>query len=160
SQLSKPKRLLVGCILAWSAAASAQLLPAPTPTGNEITPTAMRGAVLQDLNPGHANAPDVRAAGPASLAVSPDGKWLAVLAGGLNQFYDRNDQSPPELNNEYVFLFDITGARPRQTQVFPVPASFQGLAWSPSSQRLFVSGGVKDTVQEILRNDNVFVAGR
>jgi DNA-binding beta-propeller fold protein YncE len=160
SKLSMPKALLVTCILAWSAGASAQLSPAPTPTGNEITPTAMRGAFLQDLNPGHANAPDVRAAGPASLAVSPDGKWLAILAGGLNQFFDRNDQSPPELNDEYVFLFDITGPQPKQTQVFLVPASFQGLAWSPSSQQLFVSEGVKDAVLEILRKDNAFVAGR
>ena len=130
------------------------------PTGKFLTPTAATGATVQDLNPGHVTAPDVRADGPASLAVSPDGKWLAILAGGYNSFSDRDGRSSPELSTEYVFLFDITGAQPKQIQVFPIRASFQGLTWAPSSNQLFASGGIDDEVREFVRNGSSFVAGR
>src|ERR1700731_3480614 len=51
-----------------------QVSGVPIPTGAMITPTAAANSILQDLNPQHAAAPDVRANGPASLALSPDGK--------------------------------------------------------------------------------------
>jgi DNA-binding beta-propeller fold protein YncE len=130
------------------------------PTGKSITPTAARGAILQDLNPGHPAAPDVRADGPASLAVSPDGKLLAILASGYNRFSDTDGKFPPELSTEFLFLLDITGAQPRQLQVFPVRASFEGLSWAPSSNQLFASGGVDDLVAEFVRSGSSFVAGR
>jgi len=130
------------------------------PTGKSITPTVARGAILQDLNPGHPTAPDVRADGPASLAVSPDGKLLAILAGGYNIFHDRNGKLSPELASEYVFLFDIAGPTPKQLQVFPIRASFQGLAWAPSSSQFFASGGIDDAVMEFVRGESKFIAGR
>jgi DNA-binding beta-propeller fold protein YncE len=129
-----------------------------TPTGKRITPTAVRGAVVQDLNPGLEQAPDVRADGPASLAVSPDGRKLAILAGGYNRFADKEGRMPPELSNDLAFIFDITQAQPRQMQAIPVHASFVGLAWAPSSDRLFVSGGIDDTVQQFVQKDSAFVA--
>jgi DNA-binding beta-propeller fold protein YncE len=131
-----------------------------TPTGKIITPTAAQGAFFQDLNPGHAEAPDVRADGPASLAVSPDGKWLAVLASGFNVFFDHAGKTSPQLATEYVFLFDVTGPQPKQVQVLPIRASFQGIAWAPSSNQLFVSGGIDDLVAEFVRKDSSFVPGR
>jgi DNA-binding beta-propeller fold protein YncE len=130
------------------------------PTGKSITPIAARGATLQDLKPGHATAPDVRADGPASLAVSPDGRLLAILASGFNSFSDRDGKSRPELSTEYLFLFDITSPQPKQLQVFPIRASFQGLSWAPSSNQLFASDGVDDAVAEFVRSGAIFVAGR
>jgi DNA-binding beta-propeller fold protein YncE len=137
------------------------------PTGKSITPTAARGAIFQDLNPHHPGAPDVRANGAAALAVSPDGRRLAILTSGYNRNFgpDAKTNSPdkfyvPELSTEYVFLFDITGPQPEQLQVLTVPNTFQGLSWAPSSDRLFASGGLDDTVVEFIRTDNMFAAGR
>lgn len=132
----------------------------PTATGKFITPTAAGGSKFLDLNPNHAEAPYVRANGPASLAVSPDGKLLAILTSGNNNFFDRSGKPSPQLSSEYVFLFDITGAQPAQLQVLSIRDSFQGLAWSPSSDRLFASGGTDDAVAEFLRNESHFSAGR
>jgi DNA-binding beta-propeller fold protein YncE len=128
------------------------------PTGKSITPRAARGAIFQDLNPGHPAASDVRAGGAAASDVSPDGKLLAVLTSGYNQFRDRNGKALPELSTEYLFLFDITGPRPRQLQVLPIHATFQGMAWA-TSDRIFASGGVDDAVVEFVRDGQAFVPG-
>jgi len=139
-----------------------QTQPEAIPTGQKISPTAAMGAVFQDLNPGYANAPNVRADRAAAVAVSPDGKWLAILTSGWNRHYNSENSSAydPTLSTELVFLFDITGAKPRQVQVLQVPNTFAGLAWSPSSSALFVSGGVDDVVYEFVRADNRFISGR
>jgi DNA-binding beta-propeller fold protein YncE len=130
------------------------------PTGKLLTPAAATGAIFQDLNPRHAFAPEVRAGGAAAVAVSPDGKLLAILTSGFNSFSDRSGKSLPELSTEYIFLFDITGAQPRQLQVLPLHATFQGLAWHPSSDRFFVSLGVDDAVVEFVRRGPAFVRER
>jgi len=132
----------------------------PIPTGKVITPAAALGAIFQDLNPGHDAAPDVRATGASGVAVSPDGKLLAILTTGYNTFYDRNGKSLPELSTEYLFLFDVTGARPKLLQVLPIRNTFLGLSWAPSSNQIFVSGGIDDAVVEFIRNGSTFVPGR
>ena len=139
------------------------------PTGKVITPTAATGSIFQDLNPGHAAAPEVRAGQAAAVVVSPDGKTLAIQTSGFNRFVG-SDQRPavstksyaydPDLSTEYVFLFDITGRQPRQLQVLTVPNTYQGITWSPSSDRLFVSGGKDDTVLEFTRSGATFSPGR
>src|ERR1700730_13257975 len=130
------------------------------PTGKSITPTAASAAILQELNPAHPTAPDVRAAGPAAVALSPDGKWLAILTTGYKAFYDRDGKTSPELSTEYLFLFDVTGPQPRQLQVLPMRTTFQGLSWSPSSSQVFASGGIDDLVAEFVRSESKFVAAR
>jgi DNA-binding beta-propeller fold protein YncE len=132
----------------------------PTPSGKLITPAAAKGASFQSLNPGHANAPEVRAGYASAVAVSPDGKWLAIQTSGYNVFADPSGKTTPNLSSEYVFLFDITGPQPKQRQVLTLPRTFQGLAWAPSSDRLFVSGGADDLVAEFVRRDSGFVSGR
>jgi DNA-binding beta-propeller fold protein YncE len=122
-----------------------------TATGKAITPTAARGAVFQDLNPNHAAAPELRANHAVAVAVSPDGRWLAVLTSGFNRRYGADGALVPELSTEYVFLFDITGARPRQVQVLPLANTFQGLVWAPDAQRLYAAGGKDDVVYEFSR---------
>jgi DNA-binding beta-propeller fold protein YncE len=130
------------------------------PTGQLITPTAAHGAMFQDLNPGHSSAPDLRARQAAAISVSPDGRTLAILTSGFNVNFGSDGKMAPELSTEYVFLFDITGPQPKQVQVLPVPNAFQGLAWTPSSDRLFASGGSDDTVVEFARGGSSFAIGR
>lgn len=145
-------------LLLVAAAAAQEVSPIETPTGKTITPTAATGATLQDLDPEFAQAPGARADGPASLAISPDGRKLAVLAGGYNKFADGEGRMPSELSNDLLFIFDITGTQPRQVQSIPVHASFVGLVWGKASDRLFVSGGIDDTVRSFVQKGSTFVA--
>ena len=137
------------------------------PTGKTITPTAASGAIFQDLDPGHATAPELRAGQAATVVVSPDGKTLAIQTSGFNRYFGPDEEVTvkaqryvPELSTEYVFLFDVTGPRPRQLQVLSVPNTFQGLAWGTLSDRLFVSGGKDDSVMEFVRSATTFAPGR
>lgn len=141
---------------------SEELPPQPVelPTGKSITPSAAHGAIFQDLNPALPAAPDVRVSGAAAVAVSPNGRLLAILTSGYNQFYGRDGKTSPELSSDYVFLFDITGREPKLSQVVPIRATFQGLSWAPSSDRLFASGGAEDAVVEFARTDSMFAVAR
>lgn len=130
------------------------------PTGQTITPTAATGASFQDLNPEQPIAPKLRAEHAAALAVSPDGQRLAVLTSGYNLYYGHDGKVVPELTTEYVFLFDISGHDPKQIQTFPLTNAFEGLAWSPGSDRLFISAGSDDTVIELVRSGARFETGR
>ena len=130
------------------------------PTGKAITPTAAAGAVFQDLDPGHPEAPDMRAGQAANQAISPDGKLLAILTSGYNLYMGTDGKPIPNLSTEYVFLFDISAATPVKHQVIPLPNTFEGLSWSPSSQQLYVSGGSDDRVLEFVRQGDTFTAGR
>src|SRR5581483_336575 len=55
-------------------------------------------------------------------------------------------------STEYVFLFDIAGASPKQTQVLQIANTFHGIAWGAGSDRLYVSGGKDDLVVEYARD--------
>jgi DNA-binding beta-propeller fold protein YncE len=160
----------IGCMALSTnsvAAATPEFRAAQIPTGKTITPTAATGAIFQDLNPSHPSAPELRAGQAVAIAVSPDGRTLAIQTSGYNRYFGPDAKLPvkgqsyvPELSTEYVFLFDIEGAEPRRQQVLTIPNTFQGLTWAPFSDRLFVSGGKDDTVVEFLRSANSFVPGR
>ena len=148
-------------------ACGGELLTSEIPTGKTITPTAARGAIFQDLNPHYPSAPELRAGQATAVAVSPDGRALAILTSGYNRYSTPDGNAAekgklyvPELSTEYVFLFDITGPTPKQLQTLTLPNAFQGLAWAPSSDRLFASGGQDDTVVEFVRHADTFVHGR
>src|SRR4029077_17680327 len=101
---------------------------------------------------------DLRAGQAAGVSTSPDGRMLAILTSGFNRFFGPDGKAapdgklyPPELSSEYVFVFDVSHPEPRQVQVLTLPNTYQGLAWAPSSQRLFASGGKDDVVLEFVR---------
>jgi len=134
--------------------------PIDLPNGKVITPRAATGAIFQDLNPRLPAAPEIRASHAALESVSPDGRILAILTSGWNSHLGSDGQPAPDLSNEYVFLFDISGSQPKELQILRIANTFLGLAWTPSSDRLMVSGGSDDAVVEFVRNRSTFDAGR
>jgi DNA-binding beta-propeller fold protein YncE len=143
-------------------APAATLEPAATEiaTAKSITPTAAPGAIFQELNPRLEVAPERRANYAGAVAVSPNGKRLAILTSGFPAYYDAQGNLIPEASMEYVFIFDITGSTPVQLQVLALPNTFPGIVWSPTSDRIFVSGGKDDTVVEFVDDGAHFFTGR
>ena len=154
--MARSAQVLAAAPQAADSASSAQDLP----TGNTVIPTAAAGSVFQYLNPHIPQAPDLTLNGAAAVAVSPDGKRLAILTSGYNAFANADGEVTPALSAEYLLLFDITGPQPRQLQAFPMRATLLGLSWAPSSDRIYVSGGADDAVHEFVGNGQTFGAGR
>ena len=118
------------------------------PTGLRITPDAARGSIFQPLNPGLAFDPAFTVGQAVSTVISPDGKTLLILTSGYNvqNFTSgpKKGQPNPEEANEYVFVLDISGAKPVQKQVLQVRNTLDGIAFNPSGTEFYVSGGPDD----------------
>jgi len=125
--------------------------PIQLPNGLAITPDALPHSIQMSLNPGMPGRPDVTLGQAVTTAVSPDGSRLLVLTSGYNIEGGRGARF-----NEYVFVYDIASFPPRQMQALPVPNSFCGLAWNPSGQEFYVSGGVDDKVYVFARRGAAF----
>jgi DNA-binding beta-propeller fold protein YncE len=142
----------------------------PTPPGLFITPTALKDAVQQDLNPGFAlpyfsaNYPNFVAGEAVKAVVSPDGTTLAILTAGMNSLYFPNNDnlSNPNLgkvdtaaSTQFLFLYDIAGAnktKPVLKQVIQQKNSHVGLVWAPNGQTLYAAGGCDDAVYAYSKN--------
>lgn len=121
------------------------------PTGQRITPEAAAGAHFQTLDPGLANYPGHRVGMAVTTVASHDGKTLLILTSGFNRLSLPSGRMDPAASSEYVFVFDITGRTPRQTQVVHVADTDGGIAFAPDDSRFFVAGGVDDTVHVYAR---------
>jgi len=126
------------------------------PTGMAITPLAAAGSYFIPLDPGLPGLPDYRAGQPVTEIKSPDGKTLLVLTSGYNRLNSRLGREIPADSEEYAFLFDISGAAPRQLQALRVPDTFDGAAWSPDGQEFYVSGGCDDDVHVFSKREGVW----
>lgn len=131
-----------------------------TPTGQAITPSAASGAIFQTLNPGLADLPDYTAGQASAVALSPDGRTLLILTSGFNRMSGPDGKEVPSQSNEYVFVYDVSGARPEKRQVLAVKNTFIGIAWAPGGDRFYVSGGVDDDVMEFVAGAGGYLAGR
>ena len=131
-----------------------------TPTGQRLTPTAAPGAIFQSLNPGLPGDPAFTAGQASAVALSPDGGTLLILTSGFNRTFGPDGKFIADRSNEYVFVYDVTGAAPVRRQVVAVANTFLGIAWSPAGDRFFVSGGVDDVVREYVGAPGAFAAGR
>jgi len=131
-----------------------------TPTGQFITPRATPGSIFQPLAPELPQDPGYVAGQASASALSPDGRTLLVLTSGFNLMFSSDGKSVPALSEEYVFVFDVSGAQPRRLQTILVPNTFLGLAWAPDGARFYVSGGLDDVVYEYGRGADGFTAGR
>ncbi len=109
------------------------LLPGPLSDGSVLLPNHYR------LTPAGKQIPvgDL----PLNMAVSPDGKYLAVTNNGYSE--------------QFVSIIDI--ATQKQIQTLPVQASFFGLAFSDDGKKLFVSGGGRDLIYFFSLENNRFV---
>jgi YVTN family beta-propeller protein len=121
------------------------------PDGSSLTPDAAPGARLLELDPHLSEAPWLRAGGAVATATSPDGATLALVTSGYDRAFDERGDRIEAASGEYVFLYDVRGGAPRETQVVHVPDSFGGLAFAPDASRLYVSGGPDDVVHELVR---------
>ena len=147
--------------------------PAVIPTGQFITATAAPGSSYQRLYTGLRPDGNADADDAVSEAVSPDGRTLLVLTTGFNTSINyTNGQpilfpvldpltgKPATFNNpenggapaqginqaEWVFVYDVSSGTPRRLQQIPIPNTFEGIAWDPTGDRFFVSGGIDDRV--------------
>jgi DNA-binding beta-propeller fold protein YncE len=125
-------------------------------TGMKITPTAARDAVFQSLNPGLPDLPDYIAGQAVSTALSPDGRTMLVLTSGYNRMNGPNGSRVAAWSNEYVFVYDVTGKAAVKTQALPVPNTFNGIAWHPSGDAFYVSGGRDDNVHFFTRSGDAW----
>ncbi len=131
-----------------------------TPTGQAITPTAAPGALFLALNPDLPGDPGFTAGQASALALSPDGKTLLVLTSGFNRTFGPDGKFIAERSREYVFVYDVSGPAPVKRQVLTAPDTFLGLAWAPTGDRFFVSGGVDDDVLEFVGAPGAMAPGR
>ena len=120
------------------------------PTGVRITPDAAPGSTFTSLNPGLASDPSFTVGQAVTTAISPDGKTLLILTSGYNSQNftsgpNAGDVNPAE-SNEYIFVFDLSGGKPLQTQVLQIPNAFDGLVWNPNGTEFYASGGTSDNI--------------
>jgi len=149
------RHTLTFALAALAALAAAQQKGALLPNGQEITPLAAPGARFMALNPHLADDPSFTAGQAVTSLLSPDGRTLLILTSGYNLMHyasgPRAGRPDRADSNEYVFVFDVAGARPRQLQALPVPNTYSGLAFSPSGSFFYASGGDDDNVHIFAR---------
>ena len=161
-QLIRPSGFLAGlAACALGAAASAAPAPEVLPTGQTLTPTAARSAIFQTLNPDLPDLPGFTAGQASAVALSPDGRTLLILTSGFNRNFGPDGKMVASQSNEYVFVYDVVGAKPVKRQVLAVSNAFLGVAWAPAGDRFFVSAGVEDRVREFAAQaGGAFAPGR
>ncbi|MFP5236758.1 MAG: putative Ig domain-containing protein [Acidobacteriota bacterium] len=102
-----------------------------------ITPLAPANAQVQQLNPDLADDPAWLATHAATTAISPDGGTMLVMTSGYNRVFNDSSNSLTSFygpdSNEYVFVYDISSGAPIKKQVLPVPVTYFGIAWDPTS---------------------------
>jgi DNA-binding beta-propeller fold protein YncE len=118
-------------------------------TGQFITPTFMRGAVQQFLNPGLPAYPNFVAGEAVRSQLSPDGTTLAVITAGQNSLDKPNGSLDTANSTQYIFIYNVAGAsktQPLLTQVIKQNNSQVGLVFSPDGETLYAAGGADDVV--------------
>jgi DNA-binding beta-propeller fold protein YncE len=128
------------------------------PTNQSITPEMPPGAEVIALRPHLPGYPNFSVGQAISEALSPDGNTLAVLTTGYNKYADpQTGQADPNLQNEYVLLYDIRLGRPVFLQSLTLKNTWAGITFSPDGLKLYVSGGVDDVVHVFEKKNKSFV---
>src|SRR5215510_11845137 len=78
--------------------------PLQIETGQFVTPTALRGAVQQFLNPKLPAYPDFVASEAVRSQLSPDGKTLAILCAGQNSLVKPDGTNDVANSTQFIFL--------------------------------------------------------
>jgi len=77
---------------------------------------------------------------PLNMALSPDGKYMAVTNNGYSK--------------QFISIIDVE--KQEQIQTLPVRASFFGLDFNRDGSKLFASGGGKNLIYIFSRTNNLF----
>src|SRR5437879_6263496 len=120
-----------------------------TATGQYVTPTALRGAVQQFLNPRLPAYPDFVAGEAVRSQLSPDGKTLAILCAGQNSLVMPNGNTDNANSTQFIFLYDVSGTHkqaPLLAQVIQQTNAHVGLVFSPDGSTLYAAGGRDDSI--------------
>ncbi len=128
----------------------------PLPTNAFITPEAAKGAHFSQLDPKLSHLPEFRAGQAVATALSPDERTLLVLTSGYNRINTPEGAIDVNASSEYIFVFDLSAAPARQTQVLKVPNTFYGIAWHPSGAHFYASGGVDDCLYRYIQAKGVW----
>lgn len=148
--------------------------PGFLPTGQYLTATAAPGSSYQRLATGLRADGNADADDAVSSSLSPDGKTMLVLTSGFNVSINYENGAPilfpvldpktgkpatfknpnyagattqNSLNQaEWVFVYDVSKGTARKLQQIPIDDTFDGLAWDPTADRFYVSGGIDDRV--------------
>jgi DNA-binding beta-propeller fold protein YncE len=148
-------------LAALAASGAVAAVPAgDTGTGKLITPRAAPSAVFQELNPRLEAAPERRIGWAGAVAVSPDGRLMAVLTSGFSPYYDASGRILEAAAKEFLFIYEVADGAPRQLQALPIANTFPSLVWGPGSDRIYVSAGKDDAVLEFARKGGAFQASR
>src|SRR5215467_1051032 len=118
-------------------------------TGQFITPTFLRGAVQQSLNPGLPAYPNFVAGEAVRSQLSPDGTTLAVLTAGQNSLVKPDGTTDTANSTQYIFIYNVAGAnkaQPMLKQVIKQTNAHVGLVFSPDGKKLYAAGGADDAV--------------
>jgi YVTN family beta-propeller protein len=126
-------------------------------SGQAITPLAPAGAAFSELNPGLKDFPNYTVGQAVKTVISPDGRTLLILTSGYNRLNNAEGVRVAADSNEYVFVFDLTNDRLRRMQVLQVPNTFVGLAFSPSGDQFYASGGVDDNIHVFSKTNGAWV---
>ncbi len=133
---------------------------AQLPSGQYITPTFMRGAVQQYLNPRLPAYPNFVAGEAVRSRLSPDGKTLAIITAGQNSLYKPDGTVDKANSTQYIFLYDVSGEnkkRPVLSQVIQQTNAYVGLVFSPDGNSLYAAGGSDDAVYAYARNGGTWI---
>jgi YVTN family beta-propeller protein len=118
-------------------------------TGQFITPTFIRGAVQQFLNPGLPAYPNFVAGEAVRSQLSPDGATLAVITAGMNSLDKPDGTTDVAASTQFIFIYDVAGANKTQPvlkQVIQQTNAHVGLVFSPDGKTLYAAGGADDVV--------------
>ena len=115
------------------------------PSGQYVTPAAMRGASQQFLNPGLPAYPELHRGRSGALATQPGRPTLAVLCAGQNSLY-KPDGDRRHRPNSTQFIFLLRRQRQPQWgadahQVLKQTNAHVGLVFSPDGRTRFTRPG-------------------
>ena len=128
------------------------------PTGQYVTPTAIKDSVQLYLNPGLPPYPDFVAGEAVRSQLSPDGTTLAILTAGQNSLYKPDGTVDTANSTQYVFLYDVTNtARPSLKQVIKQLNAHVGLVFAPDGNTLYAAGGNDDAVYVYTKTNTGFM---
>jgi hypothetical protein len=117
-----------------------------TPSNIRLSPLSAKGAVLTPLGTLDGTPGSVAITNPAALAASPDGSLIALLTSGFNGMASPDGKPDRAHSTERLMIFRPGPKGATKLAEVPLPATFAGVAWSPSGTRLAATLGVGDAV--------------